>query len=44
LIFWLVYVTPDFGPSGKLIYAYITYSLVMMLYSANNTPYAALMV
>jgi GPH family glycoside/pentoside/hexuronide:cation symporter len=43
VIFWLVYVTPDFGPSGKLIYAYITYSLVMMIYSANNTPYAALM-
>src|SRR5271165_776944 len=43
LVFWLVYVTPDFGPHGKLIYAYITYSLVMMLYSANNTPYSALM-
>jgi len=43
LIFWLVYVTPDFGPHGKLVYAYITYTLVMMLYSANNTPYSALM-
>jgi Na+/melibiose symporter-like transporter len=43
LIFWLVYVSPDFGPHGRLIYAYITYSLVMMLYSANNTPYSALM-
>ena len=43
LVFWLVYVTPDIGPSGKLIYAYITYTLVMMLYSANNTPYSALM-
>jgi glycoside/pentoside/hexuronide:cation symporter, GPH family len=43
LIFWLVYVTPDAGPHGKLIYAYITYTLVMMLYSANNTPYSALM-
>lgn len=43
LIFWLVYVTPDFGPNGRLIYAYITYTLVMMVYSANNTPYAALM-
>ncbi|MCK7532413.1 MAG: MFS transporter [Marinilabiliales bacterium] len=38
VIFWLVYVTPDVGPAGKLVYAYITYSLVMMLYSANNTP------
>lgn len=43
VVFWLVYVTPDFGPQGKLIYAYLTYSLVMMLYSANNTPYSALM-
>lgn len=43
LMFWLVYVAPDFGPHGKLIYAYLTYSLVMLLYSANNTPYAALM-
>lgn len=43
LIFWLVYVAPDFGPQAKLVYAYITYSLVMLLYSANNTPYAALM-
>lgn len=43
LIFWLVYVAPDFGPQGKLVYAYITYTLVMMTYSANNTPYAALM-
>ena len=43
LIFWLVYVTPDFGPSAKLVYAYVTYTLLMMMYSANNTPYSALM-
>jgi glycoside/pentoside/hexuronide:cation symporter, GPH family len=43
LIFWLVYVTPNVGPQGKLIYAYVTYTLVMVLYSANNTPYSALM-
>jgi Na+/melibiose symporter-like transporter len=43
VVFWLVYVTPNTGPGGKLIYAYLTYSLVMMLYSANNTPYSALM-
>ena len=43
LIFWLVYVSPDFGPHAKLVYAYLTYSLVMILYSANNTPYSALM-
>jgi len=43
VIFWLVYWTPDFGPSGRLVYAYITYSLVMLVYSTNNTPYASLM-
>ncbi len=43
VIFWLVYVTPNVGPQGKLIYAYFTYILVMILYSANNTPYSALM-
>lgn len=43
IAFWLVYVTPNVGPQGKLIYAYATYILVMILYSANNTPYSALM-
>jgi Na+/melibiose symporter-like transporter len=43
VVFWLVYVTPEVGMQGKLIYAYITYTLLMILYSANNTPYAALM-
>ena len=43
LIFWVVYVTPDFGPQAKLIYAYLTYTVMMMMYSANNTPYSALM-
>ncbi len=43
VVFWLVYVTPDTSPTGKLIYAYITYAFVMMFYSANNTPYSALM-
>src|SRR5512146_1149191 len=36
LIFWLVYVTPNVGPHGKLIYAYLTYTLVMRMYSASN--------
>ena len=29
-------------PAGKLVYAYITYTLLMMVYSANNIPYSAL--
>lgn len=43
VIFYLVYVAPNFGPQGKLIYAFVTYSIIMVIYSANNTPYAALM-
>ncbi len=43
LVFWLVYRTPDLGPGERLAYAGVTYILVMMLYSANNTPYSALM-
>jgi GPH family glycoside/pentoside/hexuronide:cation symporter len=42
VLFWLAFTTPDFGPNGKLIYAYVTYTLLMMIYSANNTPYSAL--
>jgi glycoside/pentoside/hexuronide:cation symporter, GPH family len=42
VIFWLSYLTPHFGPGGKLAYACVTYVLLMMLYSANNTPYSAL--
>jgi len=39
---FLTFVTPDFSTSGKLFYAYITYILLMMIYSANNLPYSAL--
>ncbi len=39
----LTFVTPDWNPTGKLIYAYVTYSLMMMIYSAINVPYASLL-
>jgi len=39
----LMFTTPDFDASGKLIYAYITYNLMMMTYTAINVPYSALM-
>jgi glycoside/pentoside/hexuronide:cation symporter, GPH family len=42
LIFWLAFTTPDFGPSGKLVYAYLLYLLLMAIYTVNNVPYAAL--
>ncbi len=39
----LTFTTPDLSPSGKLIYAYVTYSLMMMIYSLINVPYASLL-
>lgn len=38
----LAFSTPDFGPDGKIIYAFITYVLLVLVYSANNLPYSAL--
>jgi sugar (glycoside-pentoside-hexuronide) transporter len=38
----LAFTTPDFSPSGKLAWAYVTYILLMVVYSANNLPYSAL--
>ncbi|HSR38269.1 MAG TPA: MFS transporter [Phnomibacter sp.] len=35
--------TPDFSANGKLLYAYLTYSLLMMAYSLINVPYASLL-
>ena len=40
---FLTFSTPNFGPGGKLIYAYITYTVLLMLYTAVNVPYSALM-
>lgn len=34
--------TPDLGENGKVIYAFITYFALVLIYSANNLPYAAL--
>ncbi|MCR9254146.1 MAG: MFS transporter [bacterium] len=39
----LTFTTPELSGSGKLIYAYITYTLMMMVYTAVNVPYASLM-
>jgi glycoside/pentoside/hexuronide:cation symporter, GPH family len=39
----LAFTTPGFGPTGKLIYAYVTLSLMMVAYSAINIPYSALL-
>jgi glycoside/pentoside/hexuronide:cation symporter, GPH family len=38
----LAFSTPNFEYQGKVIYAVITYSLLLLLYAANNLPYSAL--
>jgi GPH family glycoside/pentoside/hexuronide:cation symporter len=39
----LSFTTPDLSLSGKIVYAYITYTIMMMVYTAVNVPYASLM-
>jgi GPH family glycoside/pentoside/hexuronide:cation symporter len=39
----ITFYTPDLGENGRLIYAYITYTLMMMVYTAVNVPYASLL-
>ncbi|MDR0834156.1 MAG: MFS transporter [Candidatus Symbiothrix sp.] len=39
----ITFFVPDFGSTGKLVYAYITYSLMMIVYSIINVPYASLL-
>ena len=38
----LAFSTPNFSETGKIIYAFTTYFLLIIVYSANNLPYAAL--
>jgi Na+/melibiose symporter-like transporter len=38
----LAFSTPHFAYKGKLIYAVVTYTLLLLLYAANNLPYSAL--
>lgn len=43
LIGVLTFYTPDLGYTGRLVYAYITYTLMMTVYTAVNVPYASLL-
>jgi len=38
----LCFTTPDFSEWGKLVYAYITYTLLTVVYTFINVPYGAL--
>ncbi|MGJ8692746.1 MAG: MFS transporter [Thalassotalea sp.] len=39
---YLMFLNPQLSMEGKLIYAFITYSLMMLAFTAINIPYAAL--
>lgn len=38
----LTMTTPDLGDTGKLVWAYVTYSILMLAYTMLNTPYNSL--
>jgi len=39
----LSFTTPDLSPTGKLVWAYVTYIGLTLAYTVNNVPYSALM-
>ena len=38
----LAFYTPDFGPTGKVVYAYVSYIFLTLMYTAINVPYCAM--
>jgi glycoside/pentoside/hexuronide:cation symporter, GPH family len=40
---FLTFDVPDFGAKGKLIWAYLTFNAMMLIYTAINIPYTALL-
>jgi GPH family glycoside/pentoside/hexuronide:cation symporter len=40
---YAMFAGPELSDSGKLIYAYVTYTLMMLAYTVINIPYSALM-
>ncbi|HTG65603.1 MAG TPA: MFS transporter [Flavobacterium sp.] len=42
IIALLAFTTPDFSYKGKVIYAVVTYTLLLLFYAGNNLPYSAL--
>lgn len=40
---YLLFLGPELSDTGKLVYAYVTYTLVMLAYTAINVPYSALL-
>ncbi|MBN1973343.1 MAG: MFS transporter [Sedimentisphaerales bacterium] len=42
-LIYAMFVTPDWGPNAKIAYAYATYILATMAYTAINIPYSSMM-
>ena len=42
LVSVITFTTPDLNATGKVIYAFVTYTLLMLVYTAINIPYSAL--
>jgi Na+/melibiose symporter-like transporter len=42
VVAFLAFSTPDFSYKGKLIYAAITYTFLLLMYASSNLPYSAL--
>lgn len=40
---YAMFANPELSDSSKLVYAYVTYTLMMLAYTAINVPYSALM-
>jgi GPH family glycoside/pentoside/hexuronide:cation symporter len=40
---YLIFANPDLEQTGKIAYAYFTYAMMMMTYTAINVPYSSLM-
>ncbi len=40
---YLMFLGPDFGETGKIIYAGVTYALMMVSYTVINVPYSAML-
>ncbi len=40
---YLIFANPDLGETGKVVYATVTYALMLMAYTAINVPYSSLM-
>jgi GPH family glycoside/pentoside/hexuronide:cation symporter len=43
ILIYMMFITPSWGMNAKLVYAYATYMLATMAYTAVNIPYSSLM-